>query len=152
MQNLENVLEKLKAFRTDLTDGALIVDHEVDLEDLIKIKEIEDELYETLILLFTRNKNKMLTIKNEHTKNTLAIIDLTISMIEIISNAQPETPTVNNQPFTIASLFKPDNVFKFAISIVFVLLTVWTMYIINPKATDETMKSVTGIVEKTQKE
>lgn len=151
MQNLENVLDKLKAFRTDLTDGALEVDHEVDLEDLIKIKEIEDELYETLLLIFTKNKNKMLTIKNEHTKNTLAIIELTISMIEIISVKQPE-PIVNNQPFTLTSLLKPDNIFKIAISIIFILLTVWSMYIINPKATDETMKSVSGIVEKSKKE
>ena len=93
----------------------------------------------------------MLTIKNEHTKNTLAIIELTISMIEIISVKQPE-PIVNNQPFTLTSLLKPDNIFKIALSIIFILLTVWSMYIINPKATDETMKSVSGIVEKSKKE
>lgn len=165
MQNLENVLDKLKAFRTDLTDGALVVDHEVDLEELIKIKDIEDELYETLLLIFTRNKNKMVSIKNEHTKNTLAIIDLTISIIEIISHSQhnnnsapvnnnnnSNTNSTSTSSFSLTALLKPDNIFKVALSIIFILLTVWSMFIINPKATDDTMKSVTNIVEKTKKE
>lgn len=169
MQNLDSVLDKLKTFRDDLIEGSLVVDHEVDLEDLIKIKEIEDELYETLLLIFTRNKNKMLTIKNDHTKNTLSIINMTISIIEIIT-ANPSNNPVNNtapqQPYNTQNnntnnnnqpqqngwmaIIKPDSVFKIALSIIIVLLVIWTMFIINPKATDDTMKSVSNIVDITK--
>ena len=165
MQNLDSIIEKLKELRTDITNGALIVEQETEFEELIKIRDIDDELYETLILIYTRNKNKLLTVKNDYTRNTIAIIDMNITILEaIIHKTHPAHPNENEHqdanntqqvihqpkvatPFTWNDLLNPNNVFKIVIGVIILLLVLWSMFLISPKATEDTVNAVNKTID-----
>ena len=82
MRNIEDYIDKLKNIREEVTIKAMGNDLESDLEDLIKLENVDDTLYEMLLLIFTRSKNKLSIIKNDNAKNTLMLIDMQIATLE----------------------------------------------------------------------
>lgn len=192
MTSIEDYIEKLKTKREEVTDKAMGTDLDSELEDLIKLDNVDDELYQMLLLLFTRSKNKLSNIKNENAKNTIMLIDMQIATLEhIIHNrhlnhpnrvngytvpvSHNDTPDIDinivnsnnnnnasNQPastnnnattntndqFNWAMVFKANNIFMIGLVLICMLLIVWSMFIINPKASADTVSGISTVVEK----
>lgn len=189
MTSLEDYIDKLKTKREDVTDKAMGIDLDSELEDLIKLENVDDELYQMLLLLFTRSKNKLSNIKNENAKNTIMLIDMQLVTLEHILHSKhhnhpnrvngyvtpvsPSTPDIdinyvnnansNTTPattsntntthvntdntFNWAMVFKANNIFMIGLVLIFMLLIVWTMFIINPKAANDTANSIANVTQ-----
>ena len=177
MKSVEEYIDKLRTIREEVTDKAMGDDVDSDLEDLIKLDNVDDELYEMLLILFTRSKNKLATFKNENAKNTLMLIDMQIVTLEhilhtrhhnrnihhmipseqsnpdidinIVNNATPSnnTNTNNENSYNWAMVFNANNIFKIGLVIIFMLLVVWSMFIINPKAANDTANSIVSVTQ-----
>ena len=183
MTSIEDYIEKLKTKREEVTDKAMGTDLDSELEDLIKLDNVDDELYQMLLILFTRSKNKLSNIKNENAKNTIMLIDMQIVTLEHIlhtrhhnrniyhmipseqsdpdidinivnNNAsnQPASTTNNattntNVQFNWAMVFKANNIFMIGLVLICMLLIVWSMFIINPKAANDTANSIVSVTQ-----
>lgn len=189
MTTIEDYIDKLKIKREEVTDKAMGSDLDSELEDLIKLENVDDELYQMLLLLFTRSKNKLSNIKNENAKNTIMLIDMQIVTLEHIihskhhnhpnrvngyvtpvpqptpqdidinivnnntnsttpvSTSTTNTPTKNDNTFNWAMVFKANNIFMIGLVLIFILLAIWSMFIINPKAATDATSSIVTITQ-----
>lgn len=83
METVENRLRELKETIYDLQ---LEHDYDSDFAKLIQLKEIDDELFETLLLLHSNYKSSLQTLKFSNLKAMSLIIDSNLEMITTIKS------------------------------------------------------------------
>ena len=154
---------KLERQRTILTENMTnkLTDDENDISVDI-IDAIPEELQTAFIIIYNKNKNMLVKQKSSQYLTLLAIVDSHIDLIshlehleteqdkkeqnELLINAikQNNPNTNNNSNNTLLSLFTLANVFKFMFIFLVIVFTIWTMFILNPEASDKTFNFISN--------
>jgi hypothetical protein len=143
MDILEEKLEKLKddLYFTDTTNG-----DESDFVKLVQLKDVSDEVYETLILLHSNYKSSMQNLKYNQMITLTKVIDINIDMLnkikdKIIHAPQKETSSVfmSSVKSLLGSLYTISIIA--GVGVLGVLL-LWSLYKISPEASESVYRIV----------
>lgn len=102
-----------------------------DFVKLVKIKNEDDDLKETLILLHTNYKNDIQELRNSRIKVFNKLIDNNVALIHKLQDLVEEGQKSNAKT---QRTFKIHNIERLLLVIVFVIFAFWTMATINGDA------------------
>ena len=86
MRRLEEIINELNAIKDTIYNEEVSTEVDVVFKRLIELNEIESELYETLILLYSNNKAEFDLLKHNHLVHSNKIIDSSISLVGLIKD------------------------------------------------------------------
>lgn len=160
----KDIREKLERIKTALTEQITnkLTDEEHDISMDI-IDSIPEELQTAFIIIYNKNKNMMVKQKSSQYLTMLMIVDIHIELVthleyleieqdkkeqnELIVNTIRQTQPLqnNNNTNTTLSWFTLANVFKFIFIFIMVVFTIWSMFILNPEASDKTFNVISNM-------
>jgi len=82
---IENIITELTHIKDKLYDLQESTSSENIFKDLVKLNNIETELYEILILLYSNNKAELDLVKHNHMTHSSKIVDSSINIANKIS-------------------------------------------------------------------
>jgi len=86
MRKLEDIINELNTIKDTIYNEEVSTEVDVVFKRLIELNEIESELYETLILLYSNNKAEFDLLKHNHLVHSSKIIDSSISLVSLIKD------------------------------------------------------------------
>lgn len=154
---MDKIIEQLEKIKEEITDASLSVGQDDHFVDLVKLKNVEDELYETLILIHSSHKSEIQAIKSSNLRTLHKIIDSNMKVYKIIeeitknlsdltnkacnttpvqNNVSTKDNTTSNTPDDWKSKFfnGPKNVIFTLWGIAIFFIMIWSMYAVNPEA------------------
>lgn len=155
----KDLLKKLTKFKNRIIDIHIESNNDNSMEtmeSIYKLKEVNDELKEALILLHTNNITLNKFNSESSLKNYNLIIDITTASIikqnELIEKIRHNTvnkPTdkqggVKNKLISTLA----DTKYKFIITIGLTVVIFWGMYLIAPEATTTVFSFFTNLLKK----
>jgi len=86
MRKLDDIINELNSIKDAIYNKEVSTSVDVVFKRLIELNEIESELYETLILLYSNNKAEFDLLKHNHLIHSSKIIDSSISLVGLIND------------------------------------------------------------------
>lgn len=127
---MKDILEKYAELKDEIhTHGSQKSDE--DFIKLVTLKNEDDELKETLILLHTNYKNEIQDLRSNRIKVLNKLIDLNVALIHKLEDLVEEGEKSNAKT---QRTFKIHNIERLLLVIVFVIFAFWTMSTINGDA------------------
>ena len=108
MRNLDDIIKELNSIKDKIYGEEASTSVDSVFRKLIKLNDIESELYETLILLYSNNKAEFDLIKHNHLVDSSKIVDSSISLVGVIQDLIAEIETLKEE---IAYTKKKTNLF-----------------------------------------
>jgi len=141
---MDNIKDKLISLKDEFYNIQLD-NNDNDFIKLVKLKDVSDELYETLILIHSNYKAEIQSVKTNNYRMLTKLIDTNIDLLnrykEIINELRPKN---DNK----ISFITPKNIALILGSVSLFIVSIWTLFTINPDAakfTSELLKTITNI-------
>mgnify|MGYP007043493296 CR=1 FL=1 len=135
-QNLQKIKDEIYDISNDRVDD--------DFIKLVKIKDINDELYETLILIHSNYKAEMQAVKTNQIRLISKIVD---QNLESLVHMQKTLTEIDNLKKTKGSVFNAKNIALVLLSVASFILFLWFLFSIDGDVTGsvvDTVKAVFG--------
>jgi len=140
MQSMKDKLDALKEALYNSTENTV----DSDFTRLIKIKDIDDELFETLILIHSNYKNEMQSVKRLNSNTITKLIDLQIDMLTHYKLVLADVDNLKNGSVK-NQLLTPKNIVIVLTTLGIFISGIWVLFAINPAAGDAVVKVITSI-------
>lgn len=135
-QNLQKIKDEIYDISNDRVDD--------DFIKLVKIKDINDELYETLILIHSNYKAEMQAVKTNQIRLISKIVD---QNLETLVHMQKTLTEIDNLKKTKGGVFNAKNIALVLLSVASFILFLWFLFSIDGDVTGsvvDTVKAVFG--------
>lgn len=135
-QNLQKIKDEIYDISNDRVDD--------DFIKLVKIKDINDELYETLILIHSNYKAEMQAVKTNQIRLISKMVD---QILETLVHMQKTLTEIDNLKKTKGGVFNAKNIALVLLSVASFILFLWFLFSIDGDVTGsvvDTVKAVFG--------
>jgi hypothetical protein len=142
---MDNVEKRLLALKDEIYDTHIENDNNDDFTRLVQLKDVTDEVFETLILLHSNYKSSMQTMKFSQIVTLNKLIDANIEMLSSLKkNVNSEAAPVVVKPSKGFFSDFPDSG-KIIISIGILIVILVGIHYINPTLTKEILDMIRSI-------
>ena len=117
MRNLDDIIKELNSIKDTIYKGEVSTSVDVVFKRLIELNEIESELYETLILLYSNNKAEFDLLKHNHLVHSSKIVDSSISLVGLVQDLISEVEMLKKE---VAHTKKKTNIFTLKNILIFI--------------------------------
>lgn len=141
MQNIRNELKQIKESLHD--DDSR---NDEDFQKLVRLSSnIDDELFETLILIHSNYKADLQSLRNKHIRSLVKVIDNNIDMVGVIKEYIDNKQATKSKPSTSSKV-----IIIMAGAMLLLMLIPWAMYTLDSDATKwsgEFILNLTNIIK-----
>lgn len=153
----DKILENLEKIKDEITEANLTTGPDDHFADLVKLKNVEDELYETLILIHSSHKSEIQAIKSNHLRTLHKLVDNNVKIYTLISDITKQLETLNAESLAVQAnhmkeqtgqnvqntnnagivktiLLNPKNLIIVLWGIGFFFVMLWAMFVVNDAA------------------
>jgi hypothetical protein len=142
---MDNVEKRLLALKDEIYDTHIENDNNDDFTRLVQLKDVTDEVFETLILLHSNYKSSMQTMKFSQIVTLNKLIDANIEVLSSLKkNVNSEAAPVVVKPSKGFFSDFPDSG-KLIISIGILMVMLVGIHYVNPTLTKEILDIIRSI-------
>lgn len=129
--NLQKIKEEVYDLSNDRTDD--------DFIKLVKIKNINDELYETLVLMHSNYKAELHGVKNGQIRYVSKLVD---ENLEILMHLQKTLVEIDNLKKTKGGIFNAKNISLVLLSVASFILFLWFLFSVDAGVTGSVVDTI----------